>query len=100
MEIKVRRAVLRALEKNDACMQPMGLDCSPCSIPSASLSVSGGVIGKSNREKQTLTGLMAQMLSKLLSQVEENKGAPARNQQSWEMLWCLPVLLRRCKGIN
>lgn len=42
----------------------------------------------------------AQTLRKQIIQVGENKGALARNQQSWEMLWYLPVLLGRCKGIN
>lgn len=42
---------------------------------------------------------MAQMLRKLLRQVDGNKEALAGNQQSWEMLWYLPVLLCRCKGI-
>lgn len=45
-----------------------------------------GIIGKNNRENQALTGLMDKMLRKLLRQVDENKGALAGNQQSWEML--------------
>lgn len=83
MEIKGKREVLGALEKNNACVQPMGSDC--C-ITSASASFSGGVIGKNNREKQAPTGLMAQMLSKLLRKVDENKGALAGNQHICEML--------------
>lgn len=80
-------------------MQAIGSDCCPCCISSASPSFSSGVIGKNNREKQALTGLVAQMLRKLLRQVDGNKGALAGNQQSWEMLWYLLVLLRRCKGV-
>lgn len=63
-------------------------------------SFSSGVIGKNNREKQAPTGLMTQLLRKLLRKVDENKGALSGNQHIWEMLWYLPVLLHRCKEIN